>query len=390
MAFIKNISQVFLVFLVVVSGSSMAQAVMFDLDKVKPLSEVEYLPESDFDAATDVIDSVPYEDEFLSFQMRLPKGWTETSSAVKSIKSIQEGLSENVLGVVKHYISPPKDQLRSFFTVEAVELTYIIDARNWFIQYVLKSGLSLEQVGIETDKQVEALYVEVNDGVTYVVRVKSIINGPRVVMARYYVPMALYEAERVQQAQVIKSFHLTNREEVNIEELKTYGFLGQSFFDYPVSWALSAPRVKSINRMRAMIYHGNPNNQLAGQINIYLSNKDMGTSRSDELKFYQDKFQVENYKLNALIEKPEMKYHSDMKFGTTEVYQMKSLVSNLIDYELWVSILESDDYYYVVTLLSPARNDDFYTWARNMAAYKMVVQGVRRNDDSVDYYQFVQ
>lgn len=369
--------------------SATVYAAGIDLDKIKPLAEVEYIPEAEFNEATDHIKSVPYGDEFLSFEVRLPKGWTpDEELPVNALPD--SNLSQRVFGVVVRYRSPVVNHLRSIFTVEALELTYEIGARNWFINYVLSNGLTIEQVGVETERQVEAIYVELQGDITYVVRVKAIINGPRMVIARYYVPMELYDGEWIQQAQVIKSFKLTNREESGVEKLEIFGFLDQSFFDFPASWTMKTPYIKSIDRMKAMLYHNTVIGKLDGQINIYLTNKQIDTTRAKEIEFYKEKFQIEDYALGDYMETPKLQYHKDMSFGVTQVYKMDPQVAHMMQYELWVSIMEGEEYYYIISLLTPARTEEFYTWARNIEAYRIVVRGIRRSDENVDYFQFIQ
>lgn len=390
MKFFKNSLILFsLLTFVLIISASITHAIGIDLDKMKPLSKVEYMPEAEFEAKTRLVEATPFNDMFLSYQIRLPKEWgdnTHTPSAEQS----QEGISQRVLGPIARFTSPPKDHLRSFLTIETLELTYEIGARNWFINYIVSNGLALEQVGVESRKQVEAIYVEVQGDTTYVVRVKVMLNGARMVVVRYYVPQELYGEERIQQAQVVRSFELTNREEVGVEKLEIYGFLDQSYFDYPVSWILSPSTIRSIDRMKSMLFHSTVKGRLDGQINIYLTNKLMNTTRSKEIAFYKEKFQIENYKLGAYVETPKMEYHSDMSFGVTEVYKMDSKVAHMFGYEFWISVLEGEEYIYIITLLTPARDEEFSMWARNIEAYKLILKGMRRNDNNVDYYRFIQ
>jgi len=359
-----------------------------DLDKIKPLTEIEYLPEEEFNGKTRLEEVVPYDDEFLGFKVRLPNEWSENLAELSEQTKTEGRPTQNILGTVARYFSPPNQHLRSFFELEVAELTYEIEARNWFINYVIGKGYTLEQVGAEGDRSVEAIYVEVKGDITYIVRVKAIINGPRMVMAHYYLPMELYEEERTQQAQVIKSFELTNRHEVGVEELDIYGFLDQSFFEYPVSWKLSAPYVKSIDRMRAMLYHSTRIGKLDGQINIYLANRMTETTRAKEINIYKEKLEIENYELGGFLEQPQLRFHPEMHFGITQVYAMEPQRQDMIDYELWVSMTEGEEYIYVMSLLTPARTEEFYTWARNVEAYKILVRGMRRYDDDVNYYDF--
>lgn len=359
-----------------------------NLKEIKPLTEVDYIPDEEFNSTTNLVTETPYSDEFLSYALRLPKDWSDNEEPPQ--KLVEKSLSQQVLGSVAKYRSPPRQYLRSFFSVDVMELTYEIGARNWFINYVLSNGMTLEQVGTESKDQVEAIYIEVKGDITYVVRIKAIKNGPRMVFARYYLPQELYSEERVQQGQVVRSFELTNRQPIGVEQLKLHGFLDQAFFNFPSSWILNAPMVRSIGRMRAMVFHSRVQGKLDGQINLYLTNKTDAKSRSEALKLYTDKFTIENYELGKFIEDTPMQYHKDMSFGATQVYAMNSEVINMIDYELWVSVMESEDYFYVISLLTPARTEEYYTWARNEAAYRIVIKNIRQEDDTVDYYQFLQ
>lgn len=367
-----------------------AKASIVDLDAIQPLKALEFIPEQDFMAQTDIVSAMPYDDQFLSFSIRLPKQWVEVNENLSIEAGLkQSGVAENIFGVVAGYASPPKNYLRSRFFVEALQIPHEINTRNWFIHYLFKNGLTIEQVGLEKDNQIEALYVEVQGDTSYVVRAKVIKNGSRMILAKYYLPVEHYDAERIMQAQVIDSFSLKNMSDEKIEESNIQGFLDQSYFNFPKSWVLSAPRVRSINRMNAMILSYSEAKDLVGQINIYLTNKSLGTSRAEEMKFYREKFDIPNYKITELIATPKLDFNGDMTFGVTQVYKMESQSTTLADYELWVSIIENKGYYYFVSLLTPASAEDFYNWARNEATYRSVIESLRRYDSDVDQYQFL-
>lgn len=364
-----------------------ATASGLNLSKVKPLAQISDEKKPEFEANSNLISETPYNDAFLGYEIRLPKDWSANTEPAKTID--EDSLNRSVLGDVARYTSPARQHLRSFVTVEVLELTYEISTRNWFINYVLSNGLSLEQVGTETDRIIEAIYIEVKGDVTYIVRVKAISNGPRMIMARHYLPQEMYASEHTQQAYVIDSFKLTNREERGVEELKVHAFLDQSFFDYPESWIISAPMIRNIDRMRAMLFHGRVKGKLDGQINLYITRKGITNSRSETLRYYQEKFKIPGYITGGVIDNPILEYHSDMSFGVTQIYEMIPQTSQAIPYELWISFIEGEDFYYVVSLLSPARDTEFYIWARNKEAFKLMVKGIRRHDESVDYFKFI-
>jgi len=350
------------------------------------------MPEEEFKAKTKLIEMTPLDDEFLSFQVRLPKKW-KVDENDKRRDFFEDGLATDVLTPLVRIVSPPNFTLRSFFTLEATELDYEINVKNWFMNYTLLNGYSLEGMSEIDYKTIKAIYVEVDGDTTYVVRARVSINGPRVIIARYYVPQELYKEQKVMQQQALDSFKLTDPQTGTIEEWKSYGFLDQSYVDYPESWFLEPTEILSLERMKALLYsmQPGPDGIMRGQVNLYLTSKLMDVSLTDEVQRFQDTFKVTGYTLGKVLERPELDYHSDMMFGRTEVYELNpDRPLHMIDYELWVSVMEGEDYYYLITLLTPSRVDEFDIWANNIEAYRQIVASVRRYNYEGKQYDFLQ
>jgi hypothetical protein len=191
------------------------------------------------------------------------------------------------------------------------------------------------------------------------------------------------------QAQVVNSFELLNMRDMPIEEPETHGFLNQSYFDYPPSWTLKAKPVKSIRHMQASLQKNIVQGKLDGKIDIDAYNKLSISSRSEVIKKFREEFSIPGYEIGRLIEKPEFQKHRDMSFGMMQSYQLLSGKSNMLNYELWVSVLESENYIYLVTLMTAARDEQFYIWAKNVENYKQIVASVRRHNKEGDVYEFL-
>ena len=355
----------------------------------KELEEIQFMPEATFNDKTKLVENVPYDDPFLDYQIRLPKDFESVTSKLTAI-NFAENVSQQVLGVMSRYSSPPVNGVRSSFVLEALELTFEISARNWFINYIIVNGLSLDQVSIENETNVEAIYTEIIKDVTYNVRIKAVKNGPRIVMARYYMPQQLFEGNKVIQAQVIDSFKLNNTEKVDIEELKGYAFLDQTYMKYPASWKLEGPYIRSIDRMMARVYRKTKGDRLDGQINIYISKKDDEKKRSSEVAYYKEKMILNGYRLGEFLEKLDFEYQEEMKIGFTEAYTLNALNRQFLDYEIWFSFLENKEYYYFISLYTPERDINFASWARNVEAYKILLENLRRNNIDPNYMKIDQ
>src|SRR5690606_25253979 len=146
----------------------------------------EFQPKEQFEAATKAIrEETPYNDPRLSYELRLPKGWTDNVQAPPvGIESGAKLLSDSVLVTLGRNTAQPKNFERSYITIEAQELGYEISAQNWFVNFMLGNGFSLSALSERSPREIEALYVQVIEDATYMVRVRVLINGPRLLLVR--------------------------------------------------------------------------------------------------------------------------------------------------------------------------------------------------------------
>lgn len=365
--------------------SSAAMAKILDIDKIVDIAPTKLIPKEAFESQTELLEKTPFDIDALAFSVRLPTGWI--SNLKMPVELLDSKKALNLSGIISRYVSPPIDYLRSFFSVEVVNLEYNIPIKYWFTTYALSHGYTLEAVTVDPKRdEIEAMYVDVNGDNTYAVRMRAFRSGARMIIVRYSVPMSRFNAEKAMQEQVLSTFALDNIDNSPVEGNKTYGFLTESYFDYPETWRLVPTKIRSINRMKASLAQGEGLKKLDGQMSIFVTSKFEKTSLKNEVRIFKEKIKIPNYELGAFIEKYKMRYHPDMTFGATEIYKMEPTVSTQVDYELWVTLMQNEDYYYIVSLLTPARGAEFYTWARNAEAYKIVVGSMRLYDSSDAMY----
>jgi hypothetical protein len=357
-----------------------------DLPKVK-----DYPVPADFIKKTKAVsDTAPYKEESIAYSINIPKGWTDN---IQSPPVDAEGntarVSDTVLGILARHVGTPNNLLRSYVLIEGQGLAYEISALHWFVNFILINGFSLQALSIKSPKEVEALYVQVDKDQTYVVRTRVLVNGNRLVMVRYYLPQENYNEEKEQQGWVVSSFKLTNQTQNNIEEQKTYGFLDQSYFNYPASWMLKEKSILSVERMYALLYQISQDEKktvLEGHIRINVISRLLKTTLADEVQKFLKELKIKDYTVGSLLEKLEFKYDPSIKFGKAELYKLVPADPiSMKGYELGVTIMQGDDYYYIVSMITPSREQDFYTWARNMEAFRIISGSVRRHDVSVEY-----
>lgn len=186
------------------------------------------------------------------------------------------------------------------------------------------------------------------------------------------------------QAAAINSFALKTDKKEIIEDMLLFQFLDIAEFMYPASWTLRAPPLNSIDRMSAKVSNMNEDQSVNGQMEMDLVSSDVTKSLSDEIENYKSAFSKKGLILGEEIEKrDDFKFNENMEFAFLNVYAATDKESKMVDYEVWIAMMSANGFYYFVTLLTPARNADFFVWSRNTETYRVVVESVKPLEESL-------
>lgn len=359
------------------AASGHARAQILDLEKIPHMNAMKLMDEKEFESLTKLHEEVPMGDTLLSYKIRLPENWTRGESYSPD-KLPEKSVSIDILGSIARFDGPPEVNARSYFTLEALQLDYEITAESWFTNFILTNGYTIQGMNKISDRELDALYIYVENGISYMVRLAARINGPRIIVAKYYVPQFLYPKEKIMQEQAMQSFKLLNTDVKQIETRRRYDFLDQSHFDYPISWDVVNREIRTVERMRAEIYTMSESEELNGRIRVLVVSRLLDTTLSSEVERFMGSFSVKNYELGGLIKSYDFDFHPDMEFAKTEAYKLDPAVPTMMKYEFWASLLQNDDYYYIVTMLTPARDAEYFLWTKNVEAFRVVISSLRR------------
>ena len=165
--------------------------------------------------------------------------------------------------------------------------------------------------------------------------------------------------------------------------MKPYHFLDIAEIQYPESWVLRAPPTRSLDRMLIKILnvsedydqdYRSKDSILHGKIEADLVSVYTAKDIDDEADNIKARLKRELGLVLEDLDVFDVEKHisDDFLEKKGRVYRAYHPENELLNYEYWVTQMRKGDFY--VTLLTPARKDDYYMWSRNTETYKLVLQ----------------
>ncbi len=345
----------------------------------KPMPELKLMEEAEFLKKTRAERQRPYGDETLEYAMQIPK--TFTDGADKGSSNFM--LSEKLFQELSVYYGKPTISGRSRIEIQALNIDSSLTAEQWYLKYILESGYTTEGFVVHSDKRVESLMVYMEKDFSYYLRTLTVINGKKVIMVKYYVPVDYIQKQAVMQSQVINSFRVVNEIKRPEPEFQVYRFLDVAEIQYPENWKAYSKPMRSVDRMDVTLMnvtevkdrHGHVvSTSTEGRMDVTLVSSFVQGSLVEEVGRYKQKLEASGMLIGDKIKTfKDVKYSEGIDFGITEIYSGVDSSNSVVDYEFWFTVMVGGNYYYFMTMLTPSRNERFGVWAENTQNYKMMV-----------------
>lgn len=346
-------------------------------------SEMPEMPlpsEKEFEEKTKLIKKKPYGEDVLAYTMRIDKTWTEGIDR----SSGNFLLSEKLFLQLNAFYSKPTIAGRSRLEIEALNMEDNLTAQQWYIRYILEGGYTTEGFVTHSPDKVESLMVIMEKDYSYYMRTIMLINGSKVIMAKYYVPVHYMQEQAVMQAMVLASFKMTHPKPRVYEKMISYRFLDIAEFRYPPNWKVFAKPIRNVDRLFVSLlnmkevstgaHHIVKSSLTEGKLDITVVSSAVKNTLVEEISDYKKRIEAEGMLIGEKLEEDyAYKYANNIDFALTEVYRGIDSSDNLSEYEFWFTVLVGGNYYYFIMLLTPSRNEMFATWADNTQNYKLML-----------------
>jgi len=360
------------------SAPAFAQKMLEDF--LKPMPELPVMPEDEFKKSSTLYKETPSGDKKLSYTVRLPKKWNKQQN--KALAGIS--ISNRVLGEVDRYYGPVRVGDRSYFSIQAMDLDYKLTAEQWLVLHLLENGNTIEGIRTIDDTRVEVIYVLIDRNITYIASAVAQVSGSRVVFARYVVPANAWEEEAAASQRVIESFSLDHIDDSFVEAMTPYRFLDVAELQYPNSWELKAKPLRSADRMSIELLNVQEKNKfsskriLKGKMETHLLTEYIVDDIDEDIERFVRDMSIDQLRIQDVIEEfDNFTVDDNMEIVEIKAYEAIDKNQSVKAYEYWLAVMHAGEYYYFVTLLTPSRDDDYFSWARNTQTFRVLVQNVQ-------------
>lgn len=357
-----------------------------DLTQAPELSYGVRFGQEEFEKESTFFKDMPDGNKLLAYEVRVPKGWKQ-----QKINDISN--SSALLNDVGFYYGPNRIDVRSSLRVSSQKVDKLMSAEHWFINYLMGYSYTIQGYKRINELRVEAEYVKFDHGKTYYVRANILRNGGRIILTEYMVPVEYWDEEKSYAVWSSILFKLRYLEGTITGGVKSQMFLDISRFSYPLEWEIRYSDIRSLDIMRIELALIRVSEYADSSGRLTTVTSDDGTLLVSAVSNYEDgdvirekrqhlnRIEEQGFILGEELPVEEEFYVSD----ELEVKEVKTLEftgprKGYISYEMWFIQLRSGGYDYIVSMVTPSREDSFDIWADNIGSLKLILNSFEIND----------
>lgn len=374
-----NITAFVFMYVCVVNNTSV-YALGYKIEHAKPLPEIKEMSPEQFENASRLVELKPFKNDEFFFSLRVPKKWK-----ADSVFSYTDGqYNDFTYGTVAEFRGAGEFGAFPRIDIQAFDMKHAMSAVHWLYEYILSNGYTINSVYPNNWDEAEILYVSFERGTSYKVRSKVIRSGPRMIMVSYYSPFSRWEDNKDLQAYVVNSFEISDLN-APAAPLRSYEIFNIVEFKFYEDWIFNQENINDIQSITISLTHNADEEKksferqkIDGYIQFKLLEKSLSPDLVREINSIKENLENLDYALGDLIETvSHIKSNPDISILGVEGYEMLDLTGDRIDHELWIAVMEDNNYYYIVVLDTPSSDGKYTDWAHNLAAFKKLIESLK-------------
>lgn len=330
---------------------------------------------AEFDQEAKLVKTKYFEENPISFEFKVPSAWEHLTENQQMPADVDSRLL-TTLDIYRGPIIVGGD--RPVIKIQSIKLNYEILAEHWLQNYIFQNGFTQDGELVNTSEtQSEAKFIHLQNGVSYKSYMKAYIIGDRVLALRYDAPVVAGEQFYYYGRHIIDSFKITDFTPDTIEEMEDFALQNNLKFSYPASWTIKNSSMKNTRKKAFELQNVDAHDKLKGLIRFVSYRKgDTGTIE-DSIRDINNSIRNDHgLRVVDLIGSAPLSI--GLLFDAAYVERYNAGLNNTIhdNYELWITVLESEKVTHFIYMLTPKSAFDYGDWARNTRAYDLILHSI--------------
>lgn len=365
--------------------------------KYDPLPVAQDMDKATFESQSQLIEKSFESQSKLDFKIRMPNNFIVNPN----LQLKNYGKNGVLYGQIFYAYGPSSYDLKSYLSVQSFELDRAISAKNWILSKALSDNYTVKGlISADNGREFDAFYIRLDKFERQeAVRSKGFLHEGKLLLVEYTVPIKLFNRDRDEQIHSIDSFEFVRSYNITPpEEIDSYEYLDSFMVKYPKSWVVIKKHEDLKNQHAVSFKTANENNFLFATANIMVISSRSLRDRVDDNIYpvnfssiiKENKKMIEDFGFVAqpMLERRDyqLNYETDLKI--TEVYPLKKKKSHVfiddkdraVSHEFWLTVIktpEENGKNYILSMLLPSRNSNFYQWSIAAEAYRIMVESAR-------------
>jgi len=329
----------------------------------------------DFETESELYAATRFKVNPIKYEIKIPTAWTHTTENM----GLSTDINSRLLDTLDHFQG---DLIvgggRPSLSIEAISLNHEILAEHWLQNYIFKNGHASEKpIEADNENQAQVSFIYIKNGISYRAIVRAYIIQDRLLLIKFEAPINISEKTLTLGQFAVESFTIISASIGSIEERKNFSFVNGLSLSFPESWMARNHSLRNPNRLALEFHNIAQGETLKGLVRVlsYRRNKE----HTDDFIVNELQQHIKeglNIKINQLENSTPLSVGLAYDVAHIEMYTALRGDRPNVEYEVWLAVLAKDEWVTFIYLLTPNKNLDFYSWARNTRMLDLLIASI--------------
>ncbi|MGM0422430.1 MAG: hypothetical protein ACQEQL_04940 [Pseudomonadota bacterium] len=343
-------------------------------EKVEEVDPVEKYKD-DFAEESKKHTATRFKSDPIKYEIKIPKDWAHTTANL----GLSTDINSRLLDTLDHF----QGELivgggRPSLSIEAIKINHEILAEHWLQNYIFKNGHASENpVEARNENQAQVSFIYIKGGTSFRAVVRAYIIQDRLLLIKFEAPINADEKISTLGELAVESFTIASANLGAVEKTEDFSFRNGLKFSFPSSWEPRNHSLRDPNRLAIEFHNVTQNETLKGLVRVISYRRNEEYTNDFIINDLQKQVKTDlKLKISQLENSTPLSVGLAYDIAHIERYAVSREKRLKVEYELWLAVLGKEDWVTFIYLLTPNKNLDFYSWARNTRMLDLLITSI--------------